>query len=207
VARSRENHVADVAGAAQRALVDTTVKVSWRVALLMAKQIAQPWYRTQSLAKVLAHTPPERADEVLALALAAADRCDDDWQRLTVRVWIVEGLFARGDSARGAELARGIVAALPTIAHGGSRSEVVWLLAWKLRGNDLELERTLAEFAARAGTATAHWRTRRAAHRVVCSFAARDRAAAERFAELVGDTKTRRWILRDIERWVRHSGG
>lgn len=206
MARSRENHLANSAGAAQRALVDTTVKVSWNVALVMAKQIARPWYRTQSLAKVLAHAPAERADEVLALALAAADLCDDDWQRLTVRVWIVEGLFARGDAARAAELARGIIAALPTITHGGSRSEVVWLLAWKLHGNDLELERALAEFAARAGTATAHWRRRRAAHWVVRSFAERDRAAAEHFAELVGDAKTRRWILRDIERWVRHSG-
>jgi len=109
-------------------------------------------------------------------------------------------------NARAAELARGILAALPTIAHGGSRSEVVWLLAWKLQGNDLELERTLAEFAARAGTANSHWRTRRAAHWVVRSLVARDRAAAEHFAELVGDAKTRRWILRDIERWVCHSG-
>lgn len=190
----------DGQGVVLRALVGLTVHVSWRAALVVARRIRSPWYRTQSLAKVLQHAPDAELERIEGLAFASAALGSDTYQRTCVRVWIVEALFVRGEPERAARVARGVIADLPHIEHGGSRSEVKWLLAWKLRGNDLALERELAEVAARAATVDSHWRTKRAALRCVCSLVSRDRTAVERFAALVEDPKTRRLILRHLAR-------
>jgi len=198
---AREYHeLGDGRGALLRTLVELTAHVSWRAALVVAQRIKSPWYRTQSLATVLKRVPSSEAERLLLLARDAAVLGPNAFQRVGARAWIVGALFARGDGTRATDEARAIVAELATIEHDGARSEALGLLARTLRGNALELERTVAELAARAAISTAHWRTKRVARLCIRVLSTRDRPAAVHVAELVEDAKTRRRIARDFAR-------
>jgi len=111
----------------QRNQVMQRVKTDAANALTVAGNIDEPWFRSQALAAVARYTDKDCV-AVAARAMQAADLCDDNYKRSSLRAWAIVALAEREHKAEARKALKEAVSLALTVTPPSSKSEALYLL-------------------------------------------------------------------------------
>jgi hypothetical protein len=143
-----------------------------------ARQIQDPWFRTQALAAVLRYAPEDKVSLLAKRVFDSARDCNDAYRQVAVASWPVRALIERGEVRRAEPYLLDILTRVRHITPPPSEVEALFLLwnaVWiapPLRQPTFAL---LLQTCGRANT----WRAGRVMHAIVLIVAGEDRTLAE----------------------------
>ena len=117
----------------ERDLATTVAKTDHAKALILARNVSDPWFRCQALAAVARYSPTSDIESISNEAVSAAALCEDAYKRVAVTAWPIRALSECGrlNQADGI-LMRSLKEALE-IQQPVSRMdalELLWHAAW-----------------------------------------------------------------------------
>lgn len=183
---------------AQRIKVSLSVRVDFDQAYHDARQINDPWFRSQALATVLRYAPVDRIPTLCAEAFSSAQDCKDAYQQVTVSSWIARALIERGEVRRAKPYLTNVLAHVRNTTPSPSEVEALFLLwnaVWiapSLRQPTFAL---LLQACERANT----WRAGRAMCDIVGIVAGEDPKEAEIVWERMPENRYKRQARRDLD--------
>ena len=130
-------------------------------ALTLARQIPDPWYRTQALAWVARFSPDQAVLPIAAESLHSAASGHDTYQQLAATAWPLRALIERGHHQTAARELQKILARESSITPPSSRSQALFLMLQAVFALGSEVRSDLALRLHRIQADAGHWRTRR----------------------------------------------
>lgn len=136
-------------------------KANPRRALIKARAIGDPWFKTQALAWVVRYTT-DSPTTIAREAEKSADKCADAYKRTAVRSWIVAALAEEGHRRDARRVLRVAIQQSQSILQLSTRAEALMpLLHAAHRIGQHEAETVADELRAHCGR-DSHWRCVRA---------------------------------------------
>lgn len=141
--------------------IASLAKSNPKKALVKARKISDPWFRTQALAWVMRFTDSD-LNSVALLAEKSANACDDAYKRCAVRAWEIAALSERHILPMARKILNVAIKQSQDITSLASRSEALFLLLQAAtRIGKAEAIFVNDELNATCGT-DGHWRCKRA---------------------------------------------
>ena len=97
-------------------------------ALELARQVKDPWFRSQALAWVARYGPEATLDRTLDEALRAAAQATDPYQVVGASAWAVRAMVERGRTSRLADAVGSVLHAARRIEHPVRRLDALFLV-------------------------------------------------------------------------------
>lgn len=179
------NRVADLAPA------------NFRKALLVAREIADPWQRCQALAWAARYAPEEQVEPVAREAITAALSSEDPYRQLGAAAWPLRALIERSHEPCARSWLSRLLLIAGRVSHPVSRVDallLVWQAVFPLRR---ERKAVLAELK-RACTAAHSWQAGRALYAAALMLAKDEPDAAWEWARSMPPGRYRRQAERAL---------
>lgn len=168
-------------------------------ALLIAREVPEPWFRAQALAAVARWIEDHRVEAIALESLASAAACDDDYQRGAVAAWPIRALVERGrQQLASAALREARLRALAASPPASQAEALLHLLqgGWNL---GTSTRRQLVEDLATVHRGDGFWRVERALVTALAMLSSADREAAGEIAARIADERCRAKALAAIQ--------
>ena len=163
-------------------------------ALLLARNVSQPWFRCQALAQVARFAPDARVAKTAEEAVAAALMATDVYQQVAVTAWPLRALLERNYNEKARESLPPILKLSAQIQNPVSRSDALFLL-WQaffaFDGNKSVLG-TLVK------SCDGHWKADYILRQVVLILAAENWDEAQRLVASMREGKYKRQAARRL---------
>lgn len=168
-------------------------------ALLMARQVSEPWFRCQALAAVARYGPDERVVEIAEEAVSAALTFTDFYKKVAATAWPLRALIERGQEQKALQLLPELLQLSLQIENPVSRTDALFLL-WQaffaVRGHAAVLEPLLQ-------SCSQHWKADYTLRQIVMILASHDVAEAEKLAASMPEGKYKRQAHRRLSEGAR----
>lgn len=112
----------------ERDLACRAAKTDFLKALILARQVSEPWFRCQALACVARAAPEERVVATAQAAIAAALKDTDSYKQVAATAWPFRALIERDEQLKATSLLSDILALSTQIENPVSRSDALFLL-------------------------------------------------------------------------------
>ena len=182
----------------QRNQVFALARTDFDQAYYNARQINDPWFRSQSLAAALRYAPVKLVPTLTKEAFAAAENCKDAYRQVGGASWAVRALIDREETPRLKPYLLEVLKNARNITPSPSEVEALFLL-WNavwiaplLRQPTFNL---LLQGCERANT----WRAGRAMRAIVQIVSREDRATAEVVWNRMKENRYKRQARRDLD--------
>jgi hypothetical protein len=150
-----------VSATSDRDSVATLAKTDSKAALVVARQINDPWFRAQALSWVSRFSDSDPIEIAKEAAKAAAE-CDDAYKRSSSRSWEIAALAERGLASEARKSLASAVEIAREVQPASSRAEAIFLIlqsAAKISPDDAHRVFEMLESSIGAED---HWRCKRA---------------------------------------------
>lgn len=185
---------------ADRETAQRLAKTDWRAALECARNIADPWYRCQSLAWVARFAPDGEVVRIANEAVRTAAAGRDSYRTVAGAAWPIRALIERSAFAEAETATTAVLPLASDIEHAGSRAEALSLLIQAAMPASPTLWKPVFEAILDMPHPPVHWRHGRALRTAFSMVHARDAALATVSLARVRDERTRRRIEREVAR-------
>ena len=167
--------------------------------LAMARRIADPWYRTQALAKVARYAPDDQFAALAQEAIDAAAKSPDPYKTVGASAWAVRAMLERKRDDLPDRCVPPLVALAEQIVNRASRSEALFLLFQAVRPADARMWLPVFDALVLACIPLDGWRQGRNLRDAILMVAEHDGALARRTCDCMPEGKWRRQTARALE--------
>jgi hypothetical protein len=168
-------------------------------ALAIARGIADPWFRCQSLSHVARYWPGDGYQRLLEEAVEAADTQDDAYKRATVAAWPIRAYLERGSPSPAKTLLGIYTPAATNIENMGGRSEALLMLFQAARPFAGDLWKPVFRALVQAAEPALAWRQRRNVRLAISMVAAHHPELVQQALDRLSDEKTLSAVRRDLQ--------
>ena len=167
-------------------------------ALMVAREINDPWFRCQALSQVARYWPQADYDRLLKEAVDAADSQDDAYKRVAVSAWPIRAYLERGEVSQARELLERYTPAAARIENMGSRSEALFMVFQAAKPFAPDLWQPVLRALVAATEPALAWRQRRNVRDAIAMVTQGGPALVEEALASLSDDKTVAAVRRDL---------
>ncbi|MBC7529768.1 MAG: hypothetical protein H7308_19745 [Chthonomonadaceae bacterium] len=176
-----------------------TAKTDFALALRLAENISDAWYRCKSLAAVARFAPESEVVRIADKALSSAKLAGDAYRRVAVSAWVVCALAERGKVDQAQKVVRSLMEESKQIEHPISKGDAL-LLVWQAAGRlSQSVKQPLLDALLASCLVANGWKSGRTMREVALIVATEDPLQAQRIIDSMREGIYRRQAQRKFD--------
>lgn len=160
-------------------------------ALSLAREIADPWFRSQALAHVARYAPDDRVVQIVDEAIGSSLETDDPYRVVGAAAWAMRALIERGQGQQAAAMIPRLLKRAEGISKSVSRMDALFLLWQAVFPLEDQTCRVVLESLIAAAREARSWKAGRTLQDVSLMVASRDPIEAQRLVQGIPEGKYR----------------